>query len=140
MIAHLYGVGPGDGHAARCVECRARLDAMERSRSKVEAGYGAADAIDQDRLAAQRRAMYRRIDAEQAHRSWTVPSRAWASAAIAIGLLGGGWAIREYSQPAATAAVRSQPKISDAELADQVSQIADNEPPPAAPLEALFEN
>jgi anti-sigma factor RsiW len=144
LIQQLYGVGPSGRHLAECAECQARLDAMRLSRREVEDSYRAEDALSQESFAAQRRAIYARIEARESRLWWTVSGRAWASAALAVVLLGGGWAIHSVPyllSPNGGKRPAVQNKLSDAELADQVSQIADNaEPKAAAPLEALFED
>lgn len=143
LIHHLYGIGPADRHVSGCPECRGRLDAMQASRREIEAGYRPEDALPHEWLAAQRRSIYQRLD-KAARPWWASPGRGWASAALALVLLGGG--ITVYRDPQLLQShppvkQSERPKVSDAELANQVSQIADNsEPSPAAPLEALFED
>ena len=110
----------------------------QRNRHRVEA----AAEIDDARLAEQRRAVYARIEDKPRWFSF-VPVRHWASAAALVAVLGTGAALWERHSPVPVenrpAAVES--KISDADLASQVSEIAgDSEPMPAAPLRALFED
>jgi predicted anti-sigma-YlaC factor YlaD len=143
LIDHLYGVGPADRHLSDCAKCRDRLDTMQAARRDREACYQPEEALRPEVLAAQRRAIYRRIDRQAALPWWSIPRRAWASAALALTLVVGGLTV--YRDPQLfqrRAPEHSEPvKVSDAQLADQVGQIADNtEPEPAAPLEALFED
>jgi hypothetical protein len=142
LIDHLYGIGSGQQHLIECSDCQERLDAMRASRREVEASYSAADEVSAAALAAQRRAIYAHIEAQRSG-WWASSTRAWATAALAIALLGGGWAIQHdrHHFGSNRARTEAQSKISDAELADQVSQIADDaEPRAAAPLQALFED
>lgn len=144
LIDHLYAVGPADRHLSGCEECERRLTAMRASRQEIEACYRAGDALNQEWLAAQRRGIYQQLDRQAARPWWASPARGWASAALAVVLVSGGLAVyRDPQLLQSRTAVQhpDQPKVSDAVLAEQVSQIADNpEPSPVAPLQALFED
>lgn len=134
LISHIYGIESQGAHLAGCDDCRRRIVAMQNARRANESDSGADVAAHF--LAAQRRAIYARID--RANSSW-LPVRRWAPAAIMLVLLTGGIAVFKYDQP--RAAVHAPASVSDDELAQQVSQIADNpEPPAAAPIQALFED
>ncbi len=134
LIASLYGVGPDDGHAAQCALCQSRLAAMTARRETHE--HSAADgSLAADFLHAQRRRIYEKITTR--NRWWHVAQiRRWAPGAAALLLLSGGLLVYEQHQP------RPVPgsTLTDAQLAQDVSQLADNEDAsPAAPVQALFE-
>ncbi len=133
LIAHLYGVGPQDLHIGKCADCNARLVAMQARRQAAELAAAPGE-VSFEFLAAQRRAIYRRVS--EPVRWWShVQMRRWASAAAGVAVLAGGLMIFESDRrPAAPN------KISDAQLAQDVSRMAeDGEPPATAPLQALFE-
>ena len=143
MIDHLYGIGPEDNHLAGCEECTGRLSVMVANRSAVEETVSAGDGLTSDFLAAQRRKIYARIDQRSKWSSGRSIWR-WASAAAAITVVGGGLAVldqthsldlvRHVDQKAQVSS-----RISDTQLADEVSLLADSpEPQPTAPLQALF--
>ncbi|MBV9762851.1 MAG: hypothetical protein JO340_19990 [Acidobacteriaceae bacterium] len=135
LVGHLYGVGPGDGHLDACASCLARLSAMRSRREAVEKNSALAEDGDFEFLASQRRRIYRRIS--QPAPWWQVAQlKRWASAAAGLLVFAGGLLFIEshhHPQPPA-------PAISDAQLAQDVGRMAeDSEPPPTAPLQALFE-
>jgi hypothetical protein len=130
LIASLYGVGPEDLHLASCADCRARLKVMESQRQLV----AQEPELSFDFLAAQRRRIYARLtDPVRWWKSYSLPR--WASVATALLILGGSVAFYEQNQNGVT--VSNQ--MSDAQLAQDVSQMAqDSEPQSTAPLQALF--
>lgn len=134
LIAHLYGVGPQGSHVEDCADCQARLLAMRSQRQAVEAASSPSD-VSFEFLAAQRRRIHARVT--EPVRWWShLPLRRWTSAAAGIAVVAGGLLIVEHD--------RRQPavpnNISDAQLARDVSRMAeDPEPPATAPLQALFE-
>jgi anti-sigma factor RsiW len=137
LIHHLYGIGPSDDHVTECAECRARLHEMRQARESVESRFDMSETVDSASLASARRAIYARIDAGQRRSPWQLPGRIWATAALGIALLGGALT---FHGTHSTINRADEAKVSDTQLAQQVSQIADNtEPAAAAPLEALFE-
>jgi anti-sigma-K factor RskA len=92
------------------------------------------DGVSHDLLAAQRRKIYERI-AEPAAWWSRIQLRRWASAAAAVMVLAGGVLLVENNRKPA-----APNTISDAQLAQDVSRMAeDPEPPATAPLQALFE-
>jgi anti-sigma-K factor RskA len=140
LIGHLYGVGPQNRHLDACEVCSARLSAMQTSRRSIEELHNAADHLSVDLLAAQRRSIYARLD-RSAHWWQTAPAWRWVSAAAAVLIIVGGLTVVEQTRPFSEAH-QNQPtaKVSDAQLAADVSQAADNsEPQATAPLQALFE-
>jgi hypothetical protein len=143
MIDHLYGVGPEDDHLAACEQCSARLSTLEANRRRVEENAPAGDELSSDFLAAQRRKIYARMEQRGGWRSRGQVFR-WASAAAAITVVGGGLAVLQETHPVSILspsgqAQKASAQVSDAQLAEEVSVLADNsEPQPTQPLQALF--
>ncbi len=133
LIAHLYGVEAEDAHLASCQECRARQTAMQANRRALD--MASSENLGFDFLAAQRRAVYARLTDPKSH--WFYPQvRRWTSAAAALFVLGGGVLIYQQNRPQPAPPTT----ISDAQLAQQVDNLAqDSEPQATAPLQALFE-
>jgi hypothetical protein len=135
LIEHFYGVGPEGTHIDECLDCRARLSAMVAARRLKELESSPTEEVPFDVLAAQRRSIYSRI--EQSPR-WLVglQVRRWAAAGAMVVLLGGGFFLYEQNQQQQA----TQNKVTDAQLAQEVSQVAqDSEPSPTAPLQGLFD-
>ena len=139
LIEHLYGIGPDAGHLQECNECRGRLSAMAGARRVID-GNAAADAhVPSDLLASQRRSIYARIERIHAWPSW-LHVRRWAAVGAMVALLGGGAALYEQARQQQALQNNGQSGLTDAQLAQEVSQIAsDSEPSPTAPLQALFD-
>lgn len=135
LIEHLYGVAPEADHIQNCSHCRERLSRMVTDRERVEREAAVADQDLFDLLAAQRRTIYARL-AERPRRQVSAQVRRWAAAAAMVALLSGGALLYEQNQRQQAA----QNKVTDAQLAQEVSRIADDsEPLPTAPLQALFD-
>jgi predicted anti-sigma-YlaC factor YlaD len=137
LIAYIYH--PEDGHIANCSECQRQISMMLAQRAQIEAAYPQEPSFDF--LAAQRRKIYVRMDAPT---RWFSRLRwpRWAPATLAILLICGGAAIYQETQTLSPNlhSLFGHNKISDAQLAADVSQIADNPiPQPAAPAEALVQ-
>jgi anti-sigma factor RsiW len=133
LIAHLYGVGPDDRHLDSCHECQARLSRMQAHRHAIESESGPPD-VDLNLLAAQRREIYAAI--AQPVPWWSqLQLRRWASAFASVAIFASALLLYENHRKPAT-----PDSISDKQLAQEVSRIAqDPEPPATAPLQALFE-
>jgi len=133
LIAHLYGLGPEDGHLDGCPECRMRLSHMQARRESIDL-ESPPDYVSSDLLAVQRRNIYAGI--AQPVRWWShIEIRRWGSAVAGLAILASGLLIFENSRKPAV-----PERISDAQLAQEVSRIAENpEPPATEPLQALFE-
>lgn len=132
LIAYLYGAEPEDAHLEKCAECRMRAAQMQANRRAVEAV--SEEEVSFDFLAAQRRKIYARLTDGG---SWwsRAQARRWAAAAATVLVIGGGLLVYEETEQQAMAS-----KVSDVQLAQQVSSMAqDSEPQPTAPLQALFE-
>jgi hypothetical protein len=138
LIAYLYGVGPEDNHTATCVQCGQRLADIQRARRCVENQRSPGEDISFDLLAAQRRKIYSRI--EQPSRWWSAFRVAGVFTAAAVIVLTGAVAVWQEAHDAAARHQAEMAKISDAQLAIEVGQIADcPEPSATQPLKALFE-
>lgn len=135
LIAELYGVGPEDGHLRGCGVCQERLSALTGHRQALEVTSSTGADVSVEFLAAQRRQIYAKI--AQPARWWSATNmRRVASAAATLLVLGGGLMVYEEHQE--QQAVND--KVSDAQLAAQVSNMAqDSEPSSTGPLQALFE-
>jgi hypothetical protein len=134
LIEQIYGIAPKDLHLEGCQECQGRLAAMLSARREVERNGSPEDQLAFDLLAAQRRRVYERIGGSM---NWQFAGaiRRWAAAAAMVAVLGGGALVYEQQRRQT-----SQNTISDIQLAQQVSQIAnDSEPGATAPLQALFD-
>jgi hypothetical protein len=134
LIAHLYSVGPEDGHINFCGECQVRLNAMEQRRDAIERRSSGDRDVTFEFLAAQRRSIYAKITAPV--RWWsTLPVRRWTSLVATTLLLAGSIFLYEENRSHYT-----NTNLTDAQLAQEVSQMAsDSEPQSTAPLQALFE-
>jgi anti-sigma factor RsiW len=132
LIEHLYGVA-ADQHLDACPDCQARLSSMQARRQAVETNSSEDDASFEV-LAAQRRRIYARLSEPRPF--WSdARLRRWASAAAMIAVLGGGFLVYEDHKQQVM-----DNKISDAQLAQEVSSMAqESEPQPTAPLQVLFE-
>ena len=132
LVAHLYGVGPTDGHLEVCNECSNRVHAMEETRFARE--LSSAGSIDPgfDFLAAQRRRIYQRISNPSRHAIWRLAPAVAASLVLALGL----FLFEQQHNGGTGATVRP----TDAQLVEFVGGVAANpEPAPVAPLQALFQ-
>ncbi len=135
LIEYLYGVGPEESHLNDCRDCQARLSSMQAKRRSVEFSPASDREVRFDFLAAQRRKIYARLTESAPWWSGLQPRRL-ASAAAAVLVLGGGVLFYEENHRQQM----MENKVSDAQLAQQVSSMADEaEAQPTAPLQALFE-
>ena len=133
LIEHLYGVGCEDPHLHACAACQARLSSMQAQRQALD-GAASHEDVSFEFLAAQRRKIYAMLT--EPRRFWSDGQlRRWASAAATILILGGGLLVYEDHKQQSV-----DNKISDAQLAREVSSMAqESEPQATAPLQALFE-
>ncbi len=133
LIAHLYDLGPDDGHIHGCAVCQERLSNMQASRRAIEAAESPGN-VGFDFLAAQRRRIYARLT-QPVHWWSQFEIRRWVSAAATILAIGGGLLLYEENHRQ-----QMMDKVSDAQLAQEVSSMAqDAEPQPTAPLQELFD-
>ena len=128
LIDRLYGVGPVDGHLETCADCQARFASIETRRRQLPGDESVSDSF----LAAQRRAIYSRLD--QPRRWWQAwPMGRFAASAVMIVVLAGTGVLYE-SHRREIAESRA-----DAQLAQDVSQMSfESESPATAPLKGLF--
>lgn len=135
LIAHLYGVGPEGDHLRECRACQARLSAMQSHRETVERIPSKQADVSSEFLAAQRRQIYAKI--AEPVRWWSgTHMRRLTSAAATLLVLGGGLMVFEEHHEQQL----MNDRVTDAQLAEQVSNMAqDSEPVSTAPLQALFE-
>jgi hypothetical protein len=133
LLAHLYGVGPEDGHLGNCAECRLRIEQMRLARESVDAQYNAHEDLNFEFLAAQRRRIYNRI-----LQPTSSLVRRLAPALAASLVLVGGLLFMETQRQEQNS---NGAKVSDTDLVEDVGRMAMHpEPAPTAPLQALFED
>ncbi len=128
LIDHLYGVGPDDGHLPDCADCLARFAAIETRRRQLRMD----DAVSDGFLAAQRRAIYARL--ETPRRWWHArPLARFAGVAAMLIVLAGSVTLYQSHQH------EIAESRADAQLAQEVSQMSfESESPATAPLKGLF--
>lgn len=135
LIAHLYGVGPNDGHVEECRDCQVRLIAMQSQRQAAERASSSED-VSFEFLAAQRRRIYEKITVPTPGWWPAMQVRRWVAGTAGLLVVAGGLLLIENRGRPPVASNN----ISDAQLAQDVSRMAeDPEPPATAPLQALFE-
>jgi hypothetical protein len=136
MIGYLYGVGPENGHLEHCADCQVRLSAMQTQRQTLESATADNDSVSFDLLAAQRRAIYQRL--EQPVRWWSVAyvRRLAAGLAAAVVLSGSAYM---YQQNRSMEMARE--RAEDAKLLQEVTAMAsmDSGAQSTEPLQGLFE-
>lgn len=131
LMAHLYGIGPEDGHIESCGECAGRLRVMEQTRSLHETAGADSAEPGFDFLAAQRRKIYRRLATPRRSFLWRFGPALAASVVLVLGL-----AIIDSQRQNQNA----NAAITDAQLVEYVGSAAMNpEPAPVAPIEGLFQ-
>jgi hypothetical protein len=107
---------------------------MQANRRVTDAVMPSGDNIDFEVLAAQRRKIYAKVTAPD-HWWPGLHMRQWIPAAATVLLVAGGLLVYKENHRS-----RMDNRISDAQLAQEVSKMAqDSEPPPTAPLQELFE-
>ncbi|HSW49768.1 MAG TPA: hypothetical protein VLH09_06305 [Bryobacteraceae bacterium] len=127
LIGRLYGVGPEDGHLEECPECAGRWQALLAARQQVLEPPSVAE----DLLAAQRRAIRRRVGAPGRRMGWLPYAASAALGAAAVVLL---VVLLRGPGPALV------PAFSDAELyAEAYAEAVSGETEALAPIHALFE-
>jgi hypothetical protein len=136
MIGYLYGVGPENGHLEHCVECQGRLSAMQVQRQALDRATADNDGVSFDFLAAQRRAIYQRL--EQPVRWWSLAYVRRVAAGIAAAVVLSGSAYM-YQQNRSMEMARE--RAEDAKLLQEVTAMAsmDSGAESTEPLQGLFE-
>ena len=129
LIDRVYGLNTlvnDDDHISECPECAARLKAIETKRRDVTQS----SPVSSEFLAAQRRAIYSRIDRPAPRRLRWVPALAAAGALAVVAL------VHQTPAPPVT-----HPEPNDAQLFSEVySMEQSTEPAAAAPIHQLFED
>ena len=150
LLNRLYGLGEAEGetnlHLQECTECADRWRAFERRRAETAAGPDLSGAVSNEFLAAQRRAIYARLEERPSG-----PHARWAPALAAGFLLAAGvyFAIpgRHAVPPAPSGAHNRQAPVArvvHAEMSDEqlfsdvYSMEQSAEPRAAVPMHALF--
>lgn len=132
LLAHLYGIGPENGHIENCRECADRVRAMEQARVTHESAAADVSEPTFEFLAAQRRRIYQRIAAPRHSLLWRFGPALAASLVLVLGL-----AIVDSERQNRHA---SAPAPTDTQLVEYVGSAAMNsEPAPVAPIEGLFQ-
>lgn len=130
LVAHLYGVGPEDGHLNECAACRLRVTEMQACRQSFEALRGTDEDVTFEFLSRQRRAIY----AGLSRRRMVFGMRRLAAASAVVAAAAAGIIVNEGRRQA------NSRQISDAQLVEEVSQLAQDPTPTAvAPIEGLFQ-
>ena len=125
LIDRVYGLNE-NAHLAECPECAARFEAMAAKRREMTQPAPATNEF----LAAQRRAIYSRIEQPEPRRLRWVPALA---AAVLLAVV----AFVHQSTPRPAA----HPDSSDAQLFSEVySMEQSTEPAAAAPIHELFDD
>jgi hypothetical protein len=131
LIDRLYGIGDcaAESHLLECIECTSRYRAFEERRCET-----AETSISSNDLAAQRRAIYARIDAVgRMQPRWTSALAAGLLLAVGMVLYRPLTHVAERPAPART-------EISDQQLFSDVYSMEESaEPRAAAPIQGLFE-
>jgi anti-sigma factor RsiW len=131
LIDCVYGLNEDahlSAHLEECRECAARMEAAGRRRRAA----AQAAPVSSEFLAAQRRAIYARIDQPAARRLHWLPALAAAAALAVVALV--------YKAPAPQPS-HPDSALSDAQLFSEVySMEQSTEPAAAAPIHQLFED
>ena len=130
LVAHLYGVGPEDGHLQDCAACRLRIAKMQSNRKSFEALREADEGVTFEFLARQRRAIYARLDGKRS----ALGMRRWTSVVAMVAAAVGAIIVIEERRQV------DDRQISDAQLVEEVSRMAqDTTPTSVVPMEGLFQ-
>ena len=147
LLDRLYGLGDaeGDGHLSGCAECAQRMEAFEVRRVEAASVSRFSAEISGAALAAQRRAVYARLEEPaKANAPWA-PAALAAALVLVVGVLlyhPSRPAPRHPAYPAATfhPIPAARPEMTDEQLFSVVYAMEEAaEPQAAAPIHALFE-
>jgi len=119
----LYGLKERDSHVDECGHCRGELMRLESRRAEIIAQ----PEVSHEFLAAQRRAIYRRLDERPSHR---VAMRWVLSAAMMLVMIFGVTIERR---------LHTAPAISDEQLFSDLTAMDQREPKAIQPIDGLFE-
>ena len=138
LLEQVYGVGSGEAHLKQCAECAARLQRLMRIKDRHRAEERGRPSPSSAFFAAQRRAIYSRLD----HAAGSYVR--WAPALAGAALLAVGLMLLPHAQVrtrrAATASI-SRVELNDNEqlFSDLYSMEQSVEPSADAPIHELFD-
>jgi hypothetical protein len=148
LLHRLYGLGEAEGetnlHLRECTECADRWRAFERRMAQTAAWPDLSSSASNEFLAAQRRAVYARLEERPGgmHVRWAPAVAAgFLLAAGAYLAIPGRHAVPQAANPAHNrpAPVAAHPEMSDEQLfSDVYSMEQSAEPRSAVPMHALF--
>jgi predicted anti-sigma-YlaC factor YlaD len=137
LIREVYGVGAGGAHLRECAECSARMEALLRTKVRLRAEADSRLLASSAFFAAQRRAVYARLDRAAASYVRWAPAVAGA-ALLAVGLLLFPHArVRAPRTP--VPAVQAESSDNDQLFSDLYSMEQSVEPSVDAPIQELFQ-
>ncbi len=138
LLEQVYGVGSGEAHLQECAECSARFEALVRIKARHEAEAHTRACASSAFLAAQRRAIYARLD--HAAASYV----RWAPAVAGAAILAVSLVLMPHAQVRSPRAVApaARVELSDNEqlFSDLYSMEQSVEPSADAPIHELFED
>ena len=136
LLDQIYGLGAHDAHLHGCAECSGRLRGMSETKARLRVDAASQSAVSSEFLAAQRRAIYSRMD--QAAKSYV----RWAPALAGAGLLAMGLFLIPHAGfetrvpvPVTQVEVNADQQL----LSDLYSMEQSVEPSAAAPIHELFD-
>ena len=135
LIGRLYGLDPAAGldaaHLDACPVCADRWQSLQLRRGRLLEAEAAAPAGSDERLRAQRVAVWKRL--EQPRRGWLTRALPLAATALTITI---GIALHQVQPPAPSSQLAA---ISDEQLFSEIASVVSQETPVAAdPIRALF--
>ena len=135
LISALYLADDQDPHLAVCQLCSHRLQALQQHRLQIEAVALPDPNLSFESMATRRRAIYAFLTQPASLWSHLTAPR-WITAAVTAVALSGGLIVYQHSQAGSPV----EDHISDAQLAQEVSQISQGpEAPSTQPSQELFE-
>ena len=137
LVDRLYGIGRGEiePHLRQCRECAARYRALERTLDRIANEATSGPEASSEFLAAQRRAVYARLEERPGRQVPWAPALA-AALLLAVGL----FLYHPLSHGSRGAPPPAYAEISDEQLfSDVYSMEQSAEPLAAAPIHGLFE-
>jgi len=128
MLAHVYGVGPEDNHPDRCLECRQAVKNLEATHVSMLP----TQEPDYQFLAAQRRAIYARIETRRGGFFSLKLTHAFAATAMLVcGFM--------LSLPKPVVTVDTAVSHEDRFYTNLYAEISSDMPSAAGPIQHLFE-
>jgi hypothetical protein len=120
----LYGLKEQDPHVVECPECSGELERLKRERGRITAE----PEVSHEFLAAQRRAIYNRLDEKPSSRI----AMRWVLSAAMLLVMVFGFTIQRWLRPG--------PSVSDEQLfSDLAAMDQRTEPTAIQPMHALFQ-